>query len=119
MVQVLKGPTCFPAGYALSVLSYNVLLPNSQDGWWTYKMYSPPLDEQHKDVASWEYRRDLIKDRISAVGRCMDYQRADRPMSHANETGYLTYTLSAHHGDSVYAFRSQHCMLPGSVARIF
>lgn len=28
------------AQQSLSVLSYNILLPNSVDGWWTYKMYA-------------------------------------------------------------------------------
>jgi mRNA deadenylase 3'-5' endonuclease subunit Ccr4 len=51
----------------LSVLSYNVLLPNSVDGWWTYKMYMPPLPEELQYQSSWEYRQDLLKDRIQLV----------------------------------------------------
>ncbi|KAL7567946.1 hypothetical protein ACA910_019656 [Epithemia clementina (nom. ined.)] len=52
----------------ISVLSYNVLLPNSVDGWWTYKMYDPPLfDEERKTIASWDYRRELIQKRVAAV----------------------------------------------------
>jgi hypothetical protein len=70
MVQVWKGPASLPTAAAgLSVLSYNVLLPNSVDGWWTYKMYLPPLvSEEEKRVASWEYRRDLIQERLRTVG---------------------------------------------------
>jgi mRNA deadenylase 3'-5' endonuclease subunit Ccr4 len=51
----------------LSVLSYNVLLPNSVDGWWTYKMYMPPLPEELQYQSSWDYRRDLLKNRIQLV----------------------------------------------------
>ncbi|KAI2514089.1 hypothetical protein MHU86_473 [Fragilaria crotonensis] len=52
---------------SLSVLSYNVLLPNSVDAWWTYKMYSPPLSEENRHVAAWSHRRDLLKNRIGLV----------------------------------------------------
>ena len=51
----------------LSVLSYNVLLPNSEDGWWTYKMYSPPLPKELQYQSSWEYRQDLLKKRIQLI----------------------------------------------------
>jgi len=51
----------------LSVLSYNVLLPNSVDGWWTYKMYNPPLSEEYRYQSSWDYRRDLLKNRLKAI----------------------------------------------------
>jgi len=56
------------ASTTISVLSWNVLLPNSIDGWWTYKMYLPPLVGDRKDVATWEHRRKLLRDRISQVG---------------------------------------------------
>lgn len=52
---------------SISVLSYNVLLPNSVDAWWTYKMYSPPLSESQRQIGSWDYRRDLLKDRVGLV----------------------------------------------------
>jgi endonuclease/exonuclease/phosphatase family metal-dependent hydrolase len=48
----------------LSVMTYNVLLPNSMDGWWTYKMYSPNVDPE---VSSWQYRRNLLKGRIAEI----------------------------------------------------
>ena len=51
----------------LSVLSYNVLLPNSADGWWTYKMYMPPLPDELQYASSWDYRRDLLKKRIQLI----------------------------------------------------
>jgi mRNA deadenylase 3'-5' endonuclease subunit Ccr4 len=51
----------------LSVLSYNILLPNSVDAWWTYKMYGPPLPKELQYQSSWEYRRDLLKKRVELV----------------------------------------------------
>lgn len=51
----------------LSILSYNVLLPNSVDGWWTYKMYAPPLPPDLQYQSSWEYRQDLLKQRIKLI----------------------------------------------------
>ena len=72
VIQHLIGPTSLSpssiGAHSLSVLSYNVLLPNSQDGWWTYKMYNPPLsNEERESIASWDYRRDLIKERLATV----------------------------------------------------
>jgi hypothetical protein len=75
VVQHLIGPSCFPvipaiptSSESLSVISYNVLLPNSVDGWWNYKMYLPPLSEEQKHWSTWEYRRDLLRDRLALVG---------------------------------------------------
>ena len=47
--------------------SYNVLLPNSQDGWWNYKMYNPPLGPDQKEVSTWEYRKSLLRERINLI----------------------------------------------------
>ena len=52
----------------LSVLSYNVLLPNSVDAWWNYKMYSPPLSPEQHYMSSWDYRKELLRNRISLIG---------------------------------------------------
>lgn len=75
VVQHLIGPACFPVipaipagSESLSVISYNVLLPNSVDGWWNYKMYLPPLSEEQKHWSTWEYRRDLLRNRLALVG---------------------------------------------------
>jgi mRNA deadenylase 3'-5' endonuclease subunit Ccr4 len=46
---------------AFSVLSYNILLPNSVDGWWTYKNYSPVTPMAAR---SWEARKRLLEQRI-------------------------------------------------------
>jgi len=52
---------------SLSILSYNVLLPNSVDGWWTYKMYSPPLTKETHYQSTWEYRSSLIQERLKTI----------------------------------------------------
>jgi mRNA deadenylase 3'-5' endonuclease subunit Ccr4 len=67
IVEHLVGPALLPTSLelpSLSVLTYNVLLPNSVDGWWNYKMYNPP-----SEYCSWEYRQQLLKERIAAVGK--------------------------------------------------
>lgn len=73
-VQHLIGPaaltTASTSQHELSLLSYNVLLPNSVDGWWNYKMYDPTGAAPHADVelwSTWEYRKELLKDRIAQV----------------------------------------------------
>ena len=62
----LIGPASLPQAQ-LSVLSYNILLPNSVDAWWTYKMYNPPLSTDKQYISSWESRRDLLKNRIHLI----------------------------------------------------
>ncbi|CAJ1940172.1 unnamed protein product [Cylindrotheca closterium] len=65
-----KSPSVGPPILAeqISVLSYNILLPNSSDGWWNYKMYNPPLPKDLQYQSSWDYRKDLLKERIELVG---------------------------------------------------
>ena len=49
----------------LSVLSWNVLIPNSDDGWWIYKMYrDAPTDPT---AGSWESRSKLLRERLRAA----------------------------------------------------
>ena len=80
---ISQTTSALPA-HGISVLTYNVLLPNSVDGWWTYKMYNDPkhlnflefpqTDKENDEtcispfsVSSWDYRRDLLKDRIGLI----------------------------------------------------
>ena len=42
-----------------SLLSLNVLLPNSVDGWWIYKMYGPGVPDA---ATTWKARQSLLKD---------------------------------------------------------
>ena len=45
----------------ISVLSYNVLLPNSCDGWWLYKYYD---DVTPRAATLWSARAALLRDRV-------------------------------------------------------
>lgn len=45
----------------LSVLCYNVLLPNSVDGWWVYKYYDY---DAPASVSAWPHRQQLLRDHI-------------------------------------------------------
>ncbi|CAN0358048.1 unnamed protein product, partial [Scytosiphon promiscuus] len=51
----------------ITVLSFNVLLPNGNDGWWMYKVRLPALeDESQPHVPEhhrvWSYRKSLIRE---------------------------------------------------------
>lgn len=48
----------------ISIMSYNVLLPNSQDGWWLYKMYSQLVPVES---TTWNFRQRLLQDQIAVA----------------------------------------------------
>jgi len=107
VVQHLLGPAAFPAplttdnnaycGSSLSVLSYNVLLPNSQDGWWTYKMYLPPVPvattttaaTTTTTIASWDYRRNLLSERIAQVDADVVCLQEVSPLSFDDDFAFM------------------------------
>ncbi|CAN0061731.1 unnamed protein product [Discosporangium mesarthrocarpum] len=45
----------------VSVLSFNVLLPNSGDGWWIYKNYQGHVPQEHRE---WPHRQALLREMI-------------------------------------------------------
>ena len=45
----------------ISLMSYNILLPNSQAGWWVYKYYHPSIPLKHR---TWEARKKLLAAQI-------------------------------------------------------
>lgn len=65
----MSQPTILPATATLaptdpdtlSVLSYNVLLPNSVRGWWLFKYYQPTTDDAHR---AWPHRQRLLRDQL-------------------------------------------------------
>jgi hypothetical protein len=66
MAVLEKGcslPDLGSAGFTLS--TYNVLLPNSNDGWWIYKYYQKhvPMDQR-----AWSHRCKLTKSNILGSG---------------------------------------------------
>lgn len=92
--ELLISPATLPKPIigipSLSVVSYNVLLPNSQDGWWNFKMYNPPLVEQ-KDwvISSWDYRRDLLKERIRTIDADVVCLQEIAPDSFQNDFAFM------------------------------
>lgn len=68
VAHALSAPAALPrlGPRALTVLSYNILLPNSMDGWWMYKMY-PPGALSSPDEASWSRRSTLLAREIEAA----------------------------------------------------
>lgn len=73
-VKRLLAPMAIPSSpNELSVMTYNVLLPNSVDGWWNYKMYLPPIgcssssDDDDNNISAWPHRSHLLKERIGMV----------------------------------------------------
>lgn len=46
---------------SFSILSWNILLPNSEENWWCHKMYSPwvPMSKR-----TWSHRQALIRERL-------------------------------------------------------
>ena len=52
---------------SLSIVSYNVMMPNEHDGWWMYKMYKPRLDRTPSAHSAWPMRQALLRARIASA----------------------------------------------------
>ena len=53
--------TCNGTSDGFSILSWNILLPNSQDNWWNHKMYNPWVAMEYRQ---WAHRQALIRERL-------------------------------------------------------
>jgi mRNA deadenylase 3'-5' endonuclease subunit Ccr4 len=84
-------PTTVPEH--LSVLSYNVLLPNSSDGWWNYKMYDPTQSNDIDSISTWDYRRDLIKRRIELINPDVVCMQEVSPISFEEDFAFMREEL--------------------------
>lgn len=51
-----------PDGF--SVLSYNILLPNTGAGWWVFKFYDPSIADEHR---AWPHRQALLRQQLAAA----------------------------------------------------
>ncbi|KAL7534215.1 hypothetical protein ACHAXR_009884 [Thalassiosira sp. AJA248-18] len=101
--QHLASPARLPRiPAALSVLSYNVLLPNSQDGWWTYKMFLPPLGPEEDHISSWDYRKSLLRERIGLIDADVVCVQEVSPLSFEQDFAFMTDDLGY---DGVELFR--------------
>jgi mRNA deadenylase 3'-5' endonuclease subunit Ccr4 len=65
MIKLLHNRSPAPrlSSSSLSIISFNILLPNSADGWWCYKMYSP-RNNVDPSQTEWPARRALIRQTI-------------------------------------------------------
>ena len=57
-------PAMGAAGFSL--LSFNVLIPNSVDGWWTYKYYKAGAISE--ECTKWPARVGLMRERLLGSG---------------------------------------------------
>jgi len=94
------SPSSLPStSYNLSILTYNVLLPNSQDGWWNYKMYSYPesmtketLKKQNQkldQISNWSYRQELLKERIRTINSDVVCVQEVSPLSFEDDFAFM------------------------------
>ena len=68
----------------LSVLSYNLLLPNSVDGWWTFKNYCPNTP---MEARSWRMRQARWRKNSNGV---TGYVFPGRDRSYKSDFEFLT-----------------------------
>ena len=60
----MNQPLCeLAASGGFSVISYNVLLPNSGDGWWVFKYYDASTPDAQR---AWAHRQGLLKAQLLA-----------------------------------------------------
>jgi endonuclease/exonuclease/phosphatase family metal-dependent hydrolase len=64
--MIVEAGHSLPSSHeVLSIASYNVMMPNENDGWWMYKMFLPSVDTaQH---AAWPARRAKLRARIASA----------------------------------------------------
>lgn len=87
------SPASLPTSTSsLSVLSYNVLLPNSQDGWWNYKMYNNHSADLNV-ISSWDYRKRLLKDRIQLINPDIVCMQEVSPISFEDDFAFMKEEL--------------------------
>lgn len=72
----------------IKVMSYNILLPNSQDGWWNYKMYDPRI-EGVQQASQWAARKNLLKDQIEAANPDILCLQEVSPLSFHSDFAFL------------------------------
>ena len=74
----------------ISLMSYNILLPNSEQGWWVYKYYHPdvPIEER-----TWEARKKLLKAQISTTVDLFTFQECALE-TYQSDLDFLTGTHS-------------------------
>eukprot|EP00927_Polykrikos_kofoidii_P049279 TRINITY_DN4335_c1_g1_i1.p1 TRINITY_DN4335_c1_g1~~TRINITY_DN4335_c1_g1_i1.p1 ORF type:complete len:590 (-),score=84.83 TRINITY_DN4335_c1_g1_i1:419-2188(-) len=76
--------TSFPAGSGFSLISYNVLLPNSEDGWWIYKYYREP-----GEFTQWPRRQALLRQQLLSSQASIICLQEVSELSFSTDFGFL------------------------------
>jgi endonuclease/exonuclease/phosphatase family metal-dependent hydrolase len=71
----------------LTILTWNVLLPNSVDGWWLYKYYGPGVPNE---ATTWSHRQALLKERLVAADPDVICLQETSEKSFASDFDFLT-----------------------------
>ena len=75
-----------PSGHAVSVMSYNVLLPNGVDGWWIHKCYPPKVPEADRQ---WPARQRLLAEQILTANPDVICLQETSPTSFEDDFSFL------------------------------
>ena len=70
----------------LTILTWNVLLPNSKDGWWLYKYYGPGVPAE---ATTWEARQALMKERLLSADADVICLQETSSLSFATDFSFL------------------------------
>ena len=78
----------------ISLMSYNILLPNSQQGWWVYKYYHPDMPVEER---TWDARKRLLVEQIPTGIDLFTFQECALE-THETDLDFLdsTHTLLCH-----------------------
>lgn len=55
----------------------------------SYKMYLPPLSDESREIASWDYRRNLLRQRIAAVDADVVCLQEVSPLSFDDDFAFM------------------------------
>jgi hypothetical protein len=72
---------------SVSVLSYNVLIPNSGDGWWCYKYYGAHTPHE---ATCWAARSALLREQLLLANADIVMLQETAPESFASDWAFLT-----------------------------
>ena len=74
------------SGAGFSILTYNVLMPNSVDGWWIYKYYGP---DTPAEATTWDHRQQLLRERVVGSGADIVCLQECSPQSFESDWAWL------------------------------
>ena len=87
--MLLPASTPLPlldSGAGFSILTYNVLMPNSADGWWIYKYYGP---DTPAEATTWDHRQALLREQVVGSGADIVCLQECSPQSFESDWAWL------------------------------